>query len=129
MFFLLSYYDAYYLKAQKIRTLIAQDFEAAFKKVDVILTPTTPSAAFGLNEGPVDQVTMYLNDIFTVTVNLANLPGISIPAGLTSDGLPLGLQLIGPSLSEQRLFNAGLAIEECAEFSQQVKTVRECKNG
>lgn len=119
-----GYYDAYYLKAQKIRTLIANDFKQAFEKIDVILTPTTPGAAFGLKDGPTDQVTMYLNDIFTVTVNLANLPGISIPAGLTSDGLPLGLQLIGPALSEQNLFNAGLALEESAEFSYHVKAIR-----
>ena len=119
-----GYYDAYYLKAQKVRTLISQDFERAFKEVDVLLTPTTPTAAFGIDERPVDPVTMYLNDIFTVTVNLAALPGISIPAGLTKTGLPLGLQLIGPKLSEQTLFNASLALEEAAGFEEQVNKLR-----
>lgn len=119
-----GYYDAYYLKAQKVRTLIAQDFIKAFNQVDVILTPTTVGSAFAINEKPTDPVTMYLQDIFTVTVNLAGLPGISIPAGLTEDGLPLGLQLIGPKLSEQRLFNAALALEECADFATQVKELR-----
>lgn len=119
-----GYYDAYYLKAQKIRTLVAQDFDRAFTQVDVILTPTTPKAAFAIDEKPADQITMYLNDIFTVTVNLANLPGISIPAGVTKDGLPLGLQLIGPKFSEQQLFNAGLALEESAQFSTIAKELR-----
>ena len=119
-----GYYDAYYLKAQKVRTLISQDFDRVFKEVDVLLTPTTPTAAFGINEKPADPVTMYLNDIFTVTVNLAALPGISIPVGLTKTGLPLGLQLIGPKLSEQTLFNASLALEEAAEFEKQVNMLR-----
>lgn len=119
-----GYYDAYYLKAQKVRTLISQDFERVFKDVDVLLTPTTPTAAFGIDEKPADPITMYLNDIFTVTVNLAALPGISIPVGLTKTGLPLGLQLIGPKLSEQTLFNASLALEEAAEFEKQVNMLR-----
>lgn len=111
-----GYYDAYYTKALKVKKLISQDFDNAFSKVDVILTPTTPSAAFGLNDKNDDPVAMYLNDIYTVTVNLAELPGISIPAGLSNDGLPLGLQLIGPKLSEQRLFNVGLTLENAAQF-------------
>jgi aspartyl-tRNA(Asn)/glutamyl-tRNA(Gln) amidotransferase subunit A len=119
-----GYYDAYYLKAQKIRTLIAQDFERVFNDVDVILTPTTTGPAFAIDEKPTDPVAMYMNDIYTVTVNLAGLPGISIPAGLSSSGLPLGLQLIGPRLSEQRLFNVAQVIEECADFSTQVKELR-----
>lgn len=119
-----GYYDAYYLKAQRIRTLITQDFEKAFKDVDVLLTPTTPSSAFALDERPTDPVTMYLNDIYTVTVNLAGLPGISIPVGLDDKGLPLGLQLIGPHCSEQRLFDTALAIEEAANFAQQVNELR-----
>ena len=90
-----GYYDAYYLKAQKVRTLIARDFEEAFKGVDVILTPTTPGPAFGIGEVSGDPVQMYLNDIFTVTANMAGVPGISVPAGLSSEGTPLGLQLIG----------------------------------
>jgi aspartyl-tRNA(Asn)/glutamyl-tRNA(Gln) amidotransferase subunit A len=119
-----GYYDAYYLKAQKIRTLIARDFERVFQEVDVLLTPTTPTEAFAIDEKPADPVTMYLNDIFTVTVNLAALPGISVPAGLSKTGLPLGLQLIGPKFSEQRLFNTALALEEAAQFEEQVKMLR-----
>lgn len=111
-----GYYDAYYTRAQKVKKLISQDFDNAFEKVDVILTPTTPSAAFGLHDSNNDPVAMYLNDIYTVTVNLAELPGISIPAGLSADGLPLGLQLIGPKLSEQLLFNVGLTLEQAAAF-------------
>jgi aspartyl-tRNA(Asn)/glutamyl-tRNA(Gln) amidotransferase subunit A len=90
-----GYYDAYYLKAQKLRTLIARDFEQAFREVDLILTPTAPSAAFAVGEKMDDPVAMYLNDVFTVTVNLAGLPGISVPVGLDAQGLPLGLQVIG----------------------------------
>lgn len=119
-----GYYDAYYLRAQKVRTLISQDFDRVFKDVDVLLTPTTPTAAFGIDEKPADPVTMYLNDIFTVTVNLAALPGISVPAGLTKTGLPLGLQLIGPKFSEQTLFNASLVLEEAAGFEKQVSMLR-----
>lgn len=111
-----GYYDAYYLKAQKVRTYIAQDFARVFQDVDVLLTPATPTAAFAEDEIPTDPITMYLNDIYTVPANLANLPGLCIPAGLDDKGLPLGLQLIGPALSEQRLFNAGLALEESANF-------------
>lgn len=119
-----GYYDAYYLKAQRIRSLIAQDFKQVFQQVDLLLTPTTPGSAFALDEKPTDPITMFLNDIFTVTVNLANLPGISIPAGLDEKGLPLGLQLIGPALSEQLLLNASLALEECADFASQVLDLR-----
>lgn len=118
-----GYYDAYYLKAQKVRTLIAQDFERVFKDVDVLLTPTTPTEAFAIDEKPTDPITMYLNDIFTVTANLAGLPGISIPAGLSKTCLPLGLQFIGPRLSEQRLFNAALALEKAAGFAHEIKTL------
>lgn len=118
-----GYYDAYYLKAQKVRKLITQDFENTFKEVDVILTPTTPTAAFAIDEKPSDPITMYLNDIFTVTVNLAGLPAISIPSGLNKEGLPLGLQLIGPHLSEQLLFNVAATIEEAADFATQIKSL------
>jgi aspartyl-tRNA(Asn)/glutamyl-tRNA(Gln) amidotransferase subunit A len=112
-----GYYDAYYLKAQKVRKLILQDFENAFQKVDVILTPTTPTAAFALEEKPTDPVVMYLNDVLTVPANLAGLPAMSIPAGLSQEGLPLGLQLIGPAFDENVLFRAGRVLEENAAFT------------
>jgi aspartyl-tRNA(Asn)/glutamyl-tRNA(Gln) amidotransferase subunit A len=112
-----GYYDAYYLKAQKVRALIARDFEQAYAACDVILTPTAPSAAFAMGEKMDDPVAMYLNDVFTVTVNLAGLPGISIPAGLSQDGLPLGLQLIGRAFDEETLFAASHVLERAAGFS------------
>ena len=111
-----GYYDAYYVKALKVRRRIADDFDQAFQKVDALLTPTAPSAAFGLGETADDPVAMYLNDIFTVTVNLAGLPGMSIPAGVDANGLPLGLQLIGKALDEGTLFSLGGAIEKAADF-------------
>ncbi len=111
-----GYYDAYYLRAQKVRTLIKKDFEDAFAAgVDAILTPATPSAAFGVAEmATASPVEMYLNDIFTVTVNMAGLPGIAVPAGLDGSGLPLGLQLIGRPFDEETLFRAGQVIEDAA---------------
>ena len=109
-----GYYDAYYLKAQKIRTLIKRDFDQAWSKVDVVLTPTTPSPAFAFGEKSGDPIAMYLEDIFTVTVNMAGLPGISVPAGLSSEGTPLGLQLIGKPFDEATLFRAAQAIEDAA---------------
>lgn len=111
-----GYYDAYYLKALKVRRRIADDFDQAFGKVDALLTPTAPSAAFQLGENADDPVAMYLNDIFTVTVNLAGLPGMSLPAGVDAKGLPLGLQLIGRPLDEGTLFSLGGAIEKAADF-------------
>jgi aspartyl-tRNA(Asn)/glutamyl-tRNA(Gln) amidotransferase subunit A len=111
-----GYYDAYYVKALKVRRRILDDFEQAFEKVDALLTPTAPSAAFGLGENADDPVAMYLNDIFTVTVNLAGLPGMSIPAGVDANGLPLGLQLIGKALDEGTLFSIGGALEKAADF-------------
>jgi aspartyl-tRNA(Asn)/glutamyl-tRNA(Gln) amidotransferase subunit A len=111
-----GYYDAYYVKALKVRRRIADDFDQAFQKVDALLTPTAPSAAFQLGENSDDLVAMYLNDIFTVTVNLAGLPGMSVPAGLDANGLPLGLQLIGRALDEGTLFSLGGAIEKAADF-------------
>ena len=109
-----GYYDAYYLRAQKVRTLIKRDFEDAFKKgVHAVLTPTTPSSAFAIGEkSGADPVEMYLNDVFTVTVNMAGLPGISVPAGLDASGLPLGLQLIGRPFDEETLFSLGSVIEK-----------------
>jgi len=109
-----GYYDAYYLKAQKVRTLIKRDFDQAFAGVDAILTPTTPGPAFALGEKSGDPVEMYLNDIFTVTVNMAGLPGISVPAGLSSEGTPLGLQLIGRAFDEETLFRTAQVIEAAA---------------
>ena len=116
-----GYYDAYYLRAQKIRTLIKKDFEDVFADgIDAILTPATPNAAFPLAEMTTDPVRMYLNDIFTVTVNMAGLPGISVPAGLDASGLPLGLQVIGRPFDEEMLFQAGQVIEDAAgRFSPQ----------
>lgn len=115
-----GYYDAYYVRAQKIRTLIKRDFEAAYADgVDAILTPATPSAAFGIGEkANADPVEMYLNDVFTVTVNMAGLPGIAVPAGLDSQGLPLGLQLIGRPFDEETLFAAAQVIEHSAGRTQ-----------
>ncbi len=114
-----GYYDAYYLRAQKVRTLIKRDFETAFAEgVDAILTPATPSAAFALGEvGGEDPVQMYLNDVFTVTVNLAGLPGVSVPAGLDPNGLPLGLQIIGRPWDEAGMMNVAAAIEARAGFA------------
>jgi len=111
-----GYYDAYYLRAQKVRTLIKRDFEEVFAKgVDAMLTPATPSAAFGIGEkGGADPIEMYLNDVFTVTVNMAGLPGISVPGGLSAEGLPLGLQLIGRPFDEEALFALGHVIEQAA---------------
>jgi len=112
-----GYYDAYYLQAQKVRTLIANDFKTAWETCDAILTPTCPSAAFPIGRQVNDPITMYLNDIFTVTTNLAGLPGISVPAGLDKDGLPLGLQIIGRALDEATVFKAAGAIEKAAGFT------------
>ena len=111
-----GYYDAYYLRAQKVRSLIKRDFDLAFAQgVDAVLTPATPSPAFGIGEKlKADPVEMYLNDVFTVTVNMAGLPGISVPAGLSADGLPLGLQLIGRPFEEETLFSLGQVVEEAA---------------
>jgi aspartyl-tRNA(Asn)/glutamyl-tRNA(Gln) amidotransferase subunit A len=110
-----GYYDAYYLRAQKVRTLVKRDFERCFHDgVNAILTPTTPSAAFAIGEKSDDPIGMYLNDVFTVPVNMAGLPGISVPAGLDAQGLPLGLQLIGRPFDEETLFSLGRVIERAA---------------
>jgi aspartyl-tRNA(Asn)/glutamyl-tRNA(Gln) amidotransferase subunit A len=111
-----GYYDAYYARAQKLRSLIKRDFEQAFEKCDVLLTPATPGPAFGVGAKTSDPVEMYLQDVFTVTVNLAGLPGISVPAGLTANGLPLGLQLIGKAFDEATLLRAARAVEQAADF-------------
>jgi aspartyl-tRNA(Asn)/glutamyl-tRNA(Gln) amidotransferase subunit A len=111
-----GYYDAYYLKAQKVRALIRRDFEEAWKSCDAIVTPATPSAAFAMDEKQDDPVRMYLNDVFTVTANLAGLPGLAVPAGLDAQGLPLGLQVIGRAFDEETVFAVGGAIERAAGF-------------
>jgi aspartyl-tRNA(Asn)/glutamyl-tRNA(Gln) amidotransferase subunit A len=111
-----GFYDAYYTQAQKVRTLIARDFTEAFEKCDVLLTPTAPSAAFAFGD-KADPLEMYLNDVFTVPSSLAGLPAMSVPAGLSPTGLPLGLQLIGRALDEVGVLNAGYAIERAAGFS------------
>ena len=112
-----GYYDAYYVKALKVRRLIAEDFTKAYEKCDVLLTPTTPSAAFAVGKNIEDPLEMYLNDVFTVTVNLAGLPGLSVPAGLDGNGLPLGLQLIGKAFGEEELLRVGDVLEHAAGFT------------
>ena len=111
-----GYYDAYYTHAQKVRTLIKQDFEQAFERCDLLLTPATPGPAFAPGEKTADPVAMYLNDVFTVTVNLAGLPGLVVPAGLTGDGLPLGLQIIGRAFDEATVLRTGQTLEVAADF-------------
>ena len=115
-----GYYDAYYLKAQKVRKLIKNDFDEVYKKVDAILTPSTPSSAFKIGEKTNDPVSMYLNDIFTVPINLAGLPAISIPAGFDSKGYPLGLQIIGKAFEEQNILNIAYSIEKEINFKNKI---------
>ena len=117
-----GYYDAYYLKAQKVRQLIKNDFDKAFNEVDAILTPSTPSSAFKIGDKTEDPVSMYLNDIFTVPVNLSGLPAISVPAGYDKNNLPLGLQFIGKPFDEQTILNLSLAIEKRANFIKNFKS-------
>ena len=112
-----GYYDAYYLRAQKVRALILKDFTDAFAKVDALLTPTAPSAAFAQGENMDDPVTMYLNDVFTVPASMAGVPGLSVPAGLDARGLPLGLQVIGRPFDEETVFAVGAEIERAAGFT------------
>ncbi len=112
-----GFYDAYYTQAQKVRTLIKRDFEQAWEKCDVILAPTTPTAAFSPGEQSDNPIAMYLNDVFAVPASMAGLPAMSVPAGINKDGLPLGLQIVGKPLDEQGVLNAGLAIEERAGFT------------
>nr|WP_207791025.1 Asp-tRNA(Asn)/Glu-tRNA(Gln) amidotransferase subunit GatA [Pacificimonas flava] len=112
-----GYYDAYYLKAQKVRTLIQRDFDEAWKRCDLLLAPTAPSAAFAMGDKVDDPIAMYLNDVFCVPASLAGLPAMSVPAGLSDDGLPLGLQLIGKALDEEGVLNAGYALERAAGFA------------
>ncbi len=111
-----GYYDAYYLKAQRVRTLVARDFASAFERVDCILTPTAPSAAFAIGDKSDDPIAMYLNDVFTVPANLAGVPAISVPAGLSADGLPLGLQIIGRAFDEATVLRVAEVLESAAQF-------------
>jgi len=114
-----GYYDAYYLRAQKVRTLIRRDFDAAFRNVDVIVTPTSPSAAFRIGERVDDPLAMYLSDIFTVTLNLAGLPGLSMPCGLTRERLPIGLQIVGRPFDEATVLRLAAALEPEIGFGAQ----------
>ena len=116
-----GFYEAYFTKAQKVRSLIKRDFTRAFERCDLILTPTAPSAAFALGDKSADPIAMYLNDVFAVPASLAGLPAMSVPGGLDGDGLPLGLHLIGPELDEQSVLNAALAIEERAGFTHRAE--------
>ena len=111
-----GYYDAYYLRAQKVRTLIRRDFEEAFGRVDVIMTPTSPTTAFKIGEKTSDPLAMYLSDICTINVNLAGLPGISVPCGFSSEGLPVGLQMIGKAFDEQNLLSFAASYEAARGF-------------
>ena len=115
-----GYYDAYYLKAQKVRRLIKNDFDEVYKKVDAILTPSTPSSAFKIGEKTNDPLSMYLNDIFTVPINLAGLPAISIPAGHDQKGYPLGLQIIGKAFDEQNILNIAYSLEQEIKFKNKM---------
>jgi aspartyl-tRNA(Asn)/glutamyl-tRNA(Gln) amidotransferase subunit A len=113
-----GYYDAYYKKGQQVRTLIKRDFEEAFRSVDVIATPTAPTAAFKIGEKSADPLQMYLSDIFTISVNLAGIPGMSLPCGFTRSGLPIGLQLLGRHFDEESIFRAAYAYEQATEWHQ-----------
>jgi aspartyl-tRNA(Asn)/glutamyl-tRNA(Gln) amidotransferase subunit A len=107
-----GYYDAYYKKASQVRTLISRDFDKAFKECDIMITPTAPTTAFRIGERTEDPLTMYLSDIFTISANLAGIPAISLPCGFSSGNLPVGLQLIGPSLDEETVLRAAYAYEQ-----------------
>jgi aspartyl-tRNA(Asn)/glutamyl-tRNA(Gln) amidotransferase subunit A len=118
-----GYYDAYYLKAQKVRTLIKQDFEAAFSQVDILITPTAPTTAFKAGEKTADPLSMYLSDLMTIPVNLAGLPGISIPCGFDDKGMPIGLQLISNVLREDILLQVAHAYEQSTEWHKRSPSV------
>ena len=120
-----GYYDAYYLKALKVRRLIKQDYDKAFEKVDVIATPTAPNPAFRFGEKTGDPLSMYLEDVFTVSINITGLPGLSLPCGLSKTGLPIGLQLIGKAFDETTLLRTAYAYEQATEWHKQKPTLRE----
>jgi aspartyl-tRNA(Asn)/glutamyl-tRNA(Gln) amidotransferase subunit A len=111
-----GYYDAYYLKAQKVRALIKRDFEEAFKQCDVIVTPTTPTTAFKVGEKTADPLEMYLSDIFTISVNLAGLPGLSLPCGFDAENMPIGMQIIGKHFDEATMLRVAHAYEQSTEW-------------
>ncbi len=115
-----GYYDAYYLKAQKVRTLIKQDFEAAFEKVDILVSPTSPTTAFKIGEKMADPLSMYLDDLMTIPVNMAGLPGLSLPCGMDAKGMPIGLQIIGNVLREDQVFHAAYAFEQATDWHNHV---------
>ena len=115
-----GYYDAYYKKAQKVRTLIKKDFEDVFEKYDVIIGPTTPTPAFKIGEKLDDPLTMYANDILTIPVNLAGVPGISVPCGFSTEGLPLGLQIIGKHFDEGTIYRVAHAYEQATDYHKQL---------
>ena len=119
-----GYYDAYYLKAQKVRTLIKRDFENVFKNFDLILTPTTPTPAFKIGEKVSDPIQMYLSDIFTISVNLAGVPGVSVPCGFSAGGLPLGLQLIGKPFEEAAMLRAAYSYEQSTDWHKRTAPVK-----
>jgi aspartyl-tRNA(Asn)/glutamyl-tRNA(Gln) amidotransferase subunit A len=118
-----GYYDAYYLKAQKVRTLIKEDFENAFNEVDILITPTAPSTAFKAGEKTADPLSMYLSDLMTIPVNLAGLPGISIPCGFDENGLPIGMQLIGNVLREDLLLQVAHVYEQSTTWHQKIPQI------
>jgi aspartyl-tRNA(Asn)/glutamyl-tRNA(Gln) amidotransferase subunit A len=120
-----GYYDAYYLKALKVRRLIKQDYDKAFEKVDVIATPTAPNPAFRFGEKTGDPLSMYLEDVFTVSINITGLPGLSVPCGLSKTGLPIGLQLIGKAFDEATLLRTAYAYEQATEWHKQKPSLRE----
>ena len=114
-----GYYDAYYGKASQVRTLIMEDFKKAFEKCDVILAPVAPTPAFKVGENIDDPLTMYLSDIFTLSANLAGIPGMSVPCGFSSEGMPIGLQILGPHFAEEKLLNIAYAFEQATDFHKQ----------
>ena len=113
-----GYYDAYYLKAQKVRTLIKQDFDQAFEQVDVLVCPTAPTPAFKVGENSNDPLSLYLGDIMTITINLAGVPALSIPCGFNTQGLPIGLQMIGNVLQEEKILKLAYAYEQATNWNQ-----------
>jgi aspartyl-tRNA(Asn)/glutamyl-tRNA(Gln) amidotransferase subunit A len=119
-----GYYDAYYGKAQEVRTLICEDFRAAFKEVDLIVTPVTPTPAFRLGEKSEDPLQMYLSDIYTISINLAGLPAMSVPCGFSKAGLPIGMQLIGRAFEEETLLRAANAYEQSTQWHVKKPIVR-----
>jgi aspartyl-tRNA(Asn)/glutamyl-tRNA(Gln) amidotransferase subunit A len=119
-----GYYDAFYLKAQKVRTLIRQDFEKAFSRFDALITPTAPTPAFGIGEKSDDPLAMKLSDILTIPINMASIPALSLPCGFSADGLPLGLQIIGPAMSEETLLRIAYSYEQATQWHKQRATLK-----